>query len=146
MDELLKEKIAAKRQAKRHALQILYSWELNPEEDEELLEETVTETVVEAQHPFAHALVDAVKEHCGELDGLIASHLKKKWSITQLNVVDKNILRLGLAELLYPAADYKEDRGVVIDEAVRLAKDFGGEDSYRLVNGLLNKVAEEKKL
>lgn len=146
MDELLKEKIAAKRQAKRHALQILYSWELNPEEDEELLEETVTETVAEAQHPFAHALVDAVKEHCGELDGLIASHLKKKWSITQLNVVDKNILRLGLAELLYPAADYKEDRGVVIDEAVRLAKDFGGEDSYRLVNGLLNKVAEEKKL
>lgn len=146
MDEFQEERITQKRKARRHALQILYALEINPEEDAELLEGTVTETVGEEQHEFAHLLVDAVRAHLEEVDGLIASHLKKKWSISQLNVVDKNILRMGLTELLYPVPGNRAERAVVIDEAVRLSKDFGGDDSYRLVNGLLNTVAEEKNV
>lgn len=67
----------------------------------------------------------------------------KKWSLSQLNIVDKNILRIAIAEFNYTYED-KADRKVIINEAVELAKVYGGENSYRFINGILSAVTGEK--
>ena len=69
----------------------------------------------------------------------------KKWSLSQLNIVDKNILRIAIAEFNYTYED-KADRKVIINEAVELAKIYGGENSYRFINGILSAVTGEKKM
>ena len=59
------------------------------------------------------------------------------------NIVDKNILRIAIAEFNYTYED-KADRKVIINEAVELAKVYGGENSYRFINGILSAVTGEK--
>lgn len=132
-------KRALRRQARQYALQVLYSLELNPE-PEASTDEILPDTVTGKELAFAEALVESVRSHLDEIDPMLAAHLKR-WSLSQLNVVDKNILRMGVAELLY--TEEKLDKKIVINEAVEMAKVFGGENSYRLVNGILNTIADE---
>lgn len=82
--------------------------------------------------------------HRDEIDGEIVRFLKK-WSLSQLNIVDKNILRIAIAEFNYTYED-KADRKVIINEAVELAKAYGGENSYRFINGILSAVTGKKWL
>jgi N utilization substance protein B len=100
--------------------------------------EDLSSFFAEAEGPVgtqASALAHGAWEGRAELDGVLARHLEN-WSIPRLGVVERAILRLGLYELLHkgslPAA-------VVIDEAVRLAKRFGGDESAALVNAVLDK-------
>jgi N utilization substance protein B len=89
--------------------------------------------------PFAAELVKGVAEHATELDELISSHAKD-WKIDRMPVIDRNLLRMALLEMLYledvPAP-------VAINEAVELAKIYSTEDSSRFVNGLLGSVSAE---
>ena len=62
----------------------------------------------------------------------------------QLNIVDKNTRRLAIAVFKFPAADEKPDCEIVINEAVNLAKTYGGDRSYRFINGILDKIFKEK--
>ncbi len=121
-----------RRDAREYALQVLYSRELNPE-SEPIDAENLNLT--EKDKAFAASLVEAVKDH-PEIDEVIKDHLKN-WSLQQLNTVDKNILRLAIAEFTYSGED-RSDRNVIIDEAVEMAKTYGGEKSYRFINGLLD--------
>ncbi len=121
-----------RRDAREYALQVLYSKELNPESEPIDAEDL---NLTEKDKTFAAALVQAVKDH-EEIDEIIKAHLKN-WSLSQLNTVDKNILRLAIAEYNYSGED-RSDRNVIIDEAVELAKTYGGEQSYRFINGLLD--------
>ena len=131
--------------ARRYAMQALYAFDLNPETG--LLESDEPEAET-AQKPegdygrFADALVACVKRHQEEIDSVLTKHLRK-WSLAQMNVVDKTILRMGVCELLFPEEDI--DAEVVINEAVDMAKIFGGDDSYRLVNGILDAIHREQK-
>jgi N utilization substance protein B len=88
---------------------------------------------------FAADLVKGVAEHATELDELISSHAKD-WKIERMPVIDRNLLRMALFEMLYledvPAP-------VAINEAVELAKIYSTEDSSRFVNGLLGSISAE---
>lgn len=90
----------------------------------------------EGARGFAKELVLGVAAHRDALDALIAEHAKN-WRLERMASVDRNVLRLGVFELLHgdaPAA-------VVIDEAVELARRFGGDRSPAFVNGVLDAVA-----
>lgn len=132
-----------RRTARKYALQVLYALDLNPEPDA-VLDSTVTEKVHGEDLAFAESLIQTVEEHLPEIDGVISAHLRK-WSLSQLNVVDKTILRMGTAEMLFPP-EGKAEKGIVINEAVLMAKEFGGDNSYRFINGILSAVAEERHL
>ncbi|MCW8133161.1 MAG: transcription antitermination factor NusB [Planctomycetota bacterium] len=81
-------------------------------------------------------LVSAVIEHRGELDAEIAA-AAKNWTLNRMAFVDRNILRLGLAELIAcPETPYK----VIINEAVELARRYSSEAACGFVNGLLDKM------
>jgi transcription antitermination protein NusB len=87
--------------------------------------------------PLAVALVEAVGQRSEEIDGLIAAHARG-WSLERMAMTDRNVLRLGVAELL---TQPETPTAVVLDEAVELAKRFGTDDSGRFVNGVLAAIA-----
>jgi len=89
---------------------------------------------------YARALVNGVKAHREELDGIIRKSAEN-WSLERMPVVDRNVLRLGIYELIYTDVP----TGVIIDQAVTLAKMLSTEDSGRFVNGLLGRVARERR-
>ena len=98
-----------------------------------------TSSHVDREERYAHLLAAGVLEKRHEIDSAIES-CSENWSVERMSVIDRNILRLAVYELLYcPETPYK----VVIDEAVELAKTYGTEESSAFVNGVLDKVYRE---
>lgn len=126
-------------------LQTLFEWDLNNIERNEVntvLERNIGEFAQnKTDAPFIEKLLDGVLGKQNELDQVI-SKAAPEWPIDRISPVDRNILRLGLFELLF--ADRKEvPAKVAINEAIELAKQFGGENSSRFVNGVLGAVYKE---
>ena len=95
-------------------------------------EEPVPDVVAQ----FAKTLLQGVTEHSPSLDDVI-QHYAPAWPVKQLSLVDRNILRIALFELLHRPAT---PRKTAVNEAVELAKVFGSESSARFVNGVLGSV------
>jgi N utilization substance protein B len=87
---------------------------------------------------FADALVDAWAARRAEIDGLI-QQVSLRWRLDRMDRVDRNVLRLATSELL---STPETPRGVVLSEAVRLARRYGSDTSPGFVNGLLDAVAK----
>lgn len=126
-------------------LQSLFEWDLNALEKkavQEVLDRNVAEFAPnKTDLPFMEKLLDGVMAKQPELD-LIIEKAAPEWPIDRISPVDRNILRLGLYELLF--ADRNEvPAKVAINEAIELAKQFGGENSSRFVNGVLGAVYKE---
>lgn len=89
---------------------------------------------------YARRLVAGVEDHLAEADALIARYAED-WAVDRMPVVDRNVVRLALFELLWsdgvPVA-------VAINEAVELAKSLSTDDSGRFVNGLLGRIVERE--
>ena len=90
----------------------------------------------EGSRAFAKELVIRVSENQTCLDEKIASHARN-WRVSRMAVVDRNVLRLASFELIYTETPI----GVVLDEAVELARRFGSENSPAFVNGILDALA-----
>ncbi|HEY0964542.1 MAG TPA: transcription antitermination factor NusB [Candidatus Paceibacterota bacterium] len=126
-------------------LQSLFEWDLNALEKKEVLEvleRNVTEFAPnKTDMPFMEKLLDGVIVKRPELD-LVIEKAAPEWPIDRISPVDRNILRLGLYELLF-ANRSEVPAKVAINEAIELAKQFGGDNSSRFVNGVLGAVYKE---
>ncbi|MBI2100102.1 MAG: transcription antitermination factor NusB [Candidatus Vogelbacteria bacterium] len=127
------------------ALQSLFEWDFNnytPAAATTVVRRNVLEFAPGLEDTsFVDSLVGGVMEHQPKLD-LIIGKAAPDWPIEQIAIVDRNILRLGLYELLF--VDKKEvPARVAINEAIELAKTFGGETSGKFVNGVLGAVYKE---
>jgi N utilization substance protein B len=89
---------------------------------------------------FSRRLIEGVIEHRADLDEKIAS-AAENWSVGRMAATDRNLLRLGCYEMHHTDTPVK----VVIDEAVELAKSFGGGQSAQFVNGILDKLMQRKE-
>jgi len=122
------------------AMQALYRLDTDAEGMDEIIKSRAQEeAVTEEDIKYLRAAIAKVREHLDEID----THIKNysiDWSLERLGKVDRAILRLALAEILYvdnvPA-------NVAISEAVRIAKKYGTEHSGRFINGILGKFARE---
>lgn len=126
-------------------LQTLFEWDLNNVERADILNvlgRNIDEFAPnKADAPYMDNLLDGIIGKQSELDQIIVK-AAPEWPIERISPVDRNILRLGLYELLF--ADRKEvPAKVAINEAIELAKQFGGENSSRFVNGVLGAVYKE---
>lgn len=90
---------------------------------------------------FIHQLIDGTIKHVKEIDKIIEK-AAPQWPLNQVAVVDRNVLRVGLYELLFGKRDEVPPK-VAINEAIELAKSFGGESSGKFVNGVLGTVYRE---
>ncbi len=121
--------------ARKRALDILYEADLTGRPLA-----TVLVKHLEADPPppdYAVALVRGVHRHADQLDALISAN-SRDWKLARMPVVDRNLLRIGLFEILH---NPEVPTAVAIDEAVELAKELSTDDSGRFVNGLLARVA-----
>ncbi|MCU0678024.1 MAG: transcription antitermination factor NusB [Candidatus Pacebacteria bacterium] len=126
-------------------LQTMFEWDLNAIDRKaiiDVLDRNIEEFAPnKTDRPFMEKLLEGVLGKQGELD-LVIEKAAPEWPIDRISPVDRNILRLGLFELLF--ADRKEvPAKVAINEAIELAKQFGGENSSRFVNGVLGAVYKE---
>ena len=123
-------------------LQSLFEWDLNSVEKNKI--NTVLERNIEefapnkSDLPFMERLIDGVLQKQKELD-LVIEKAAPEWPIDRISPVDRNILRVGLYELLFANRDDVPAK-VAINEAIELAKQFGGDNSGRFVNGVLGAV------
>ena len=124
--------------AREYALMVVYSNDVNPESSE-IIPDT-EESLSEKDRLFANLLVSSVSENLATIDKNIAKYLNN-WSINQLNIVDKSILRLAIAEFTY--SEDSSGKKIIINESIELAKKYGGENSYRFINGILNAALRE---
>lgn len=126
-------------------MQSLYEWDFKGRKENDLagiLEHTIKEFGSGLEDPeFVIKLVQGVMEHAKEIDETI-ERVAPQWPLDQVAMVDRNVLRLGLFELQYGDHDAVPPK-VAINEAIELAKGFGGEASGRFVNGVLGTVYKE---
>lgn len=124
--------------ARQAALQVLYSGEIVSTQPSKLVEQDLVLEDDFALTDYAKSLIAGVDEHRDEIDDLLEES-SENWSLSRMPIVDRSILRLATYEMKYVDA---VPLSVSINEAVELAKTFGGEDeSSRFVNGVLGKVA-----
>ncbi|MDA8016851.1 MAG: transcription antitermination factor NusB [Thermoanaerobaculia bacterium] len=93
-----------------------------------------------ASFEYARRLVEGAQVHGESIDSLIRRHAEN-WRLERMPVIDRNILRLALYEMLH---EEKVPKVVIVDEAIELAKKFGSENSSRFVNGLLDGVLKSE--
>jgi len=122
------------------ALQVLYQVEQNPGVSPEEIRRFIQRRLLEDRKlcDFTDGLVAGVKEHQARLDAMI-SQVAENWRLDRMAAIDRNILRLGVYEMLFcPEVPAK----VAINEALELAKRYSTAQSSRFVNGILDRVLQ----
>lgn len=126
-------------------LQALFEWDLNAVDKKDaisILDRNIEEFAQnKTDRPFMEKLLSGILRKQPELD-LVITKAAPEWPIDRISPVDRNILRLGLFELLFSERSEVPAK-VAINEAIELAKQFGGENSSRFVNGVLGAVYKE---
>ncbi len=130
---------SARRRAREFALQGLYQWRVGGN-DEAAIEAHLPELedFDKADRQFCLKLLRGVLAQREDLTGRVASHIDR--SVDDLSPIELCILQMGAFELLHhPETPYR----VIINEAIELAKSFGGTDGHKYVNGVLDKLAAD---
>jgi N utilization substance protein B len=130
--------------ARGWALQVLYRWEAGGKEvtlRDALVDTMATRRVSPRRVPYVRTVLAAVDEHLEDIDRRLREALEN-WRLERLSAIDRAVLRLATAELLY--LDDIPPR-VALQEAVRLAEQYGGDDSPRFVNGVLDALYKRER-
>lgn len=127
------------------AMQALFEWDFQGCHDDRI-EDIVTRNVKEfasgiENFDFVSSLVKGTLNNRAAIDSLIEK-CAPEWPLAQVTVIDRNVLRLGIYELMFGNYDEVPPK-VAINEAIELAKTFGGESSARFVNGVLGTIYRE---
>ena len=125
--------------ARELAFELIFEWIFRDESIEDILETAVEARQVE-NDPFARETACGVIEHLEEIDSTIANYLKG-WTLKRVSKVALSVMRLSVYEILYtdiPAS-------VSINEAVELAKKYGGEEDASYINGVLGGIVRGRE-
>lgn len=130
-----------RRRARIAALQVLYELDCTKHKAEETSARLrAGETLTQEGLTFSEELVRGVLQRKSELDSLIEK-LAPAFPVEQMPIVDRNILRLAIFEILYSKGTPLK---VAINEAIELAKGFGSDSSPRLINGILGSITTKR--
>ena len=133
--------MAARQLGRAVVLQSLYEWDFYNRETDltKIIERNLKDLGQDIDEPdFVWRIAKGIIEHLPEIDKVLEK-AAPEWPLSQIALVDRNVLRLGLYELMY--ADPNEvPPKVAINEAIEIAKNYGGENSPKFVNGVLGTV------
>ena len=136
--------MASRHLSRSIAMQSLYEWDFSEKKADlkKIIEKNIKEFGPGLEDTsLVWQLVTGVVRHISGLDKIIEK-AAPEWPLGQITIVDRNVLRLGLFELIYANKEEVPPK-VAINEAIELAKSFGGESSGRFVNGVLGTVYKE---
>ncbi len=136
--------MATRHLARTIVLQSLYEWDFYHHESDlpAIIERNTKDYGPGIDEPdFVWRIAKGVIEHLPEIDAIIR-RVAPEWPLEQVAIIDRNVLRIGLSELLY--ADRNEvPPKVAINEAIEIAKNYGGQNSPKFINGVLGTVYRE---
>jgi len=136
--------MATRHLARTIVLQSFYEWDFYKQKTDliGIVERNLAEFGPGIDEPdFVWRIVKGIVEHLEELNGIITK-FAPEWPLEQIAIIDRNILRVGLYELLH--ADKNEiPPKVAINESIELAKNYGGQNSSRFINGVLGAVFKQ---
>ena len=140
-----KYKMANRHLARSIVLQSLFEWDFARKSDGEAIQ-ILNRNLAEfapgmGEHSFADFLLSSIIKKHNDLDEIIEK-AAPDWPLDKISCVDRNVLRLGLYELLF-AKRAEVPAKVAINEAIELAKTYGGENSGRFVNGVMGSIYKE---
>jgi transcription antitermination protein NusB len=136
--------VSARSKARKQTLDLLYESDIR---GSDLLELLVSRDIVEEGpdarpiREYTKSLVEGIAAHKRKIDELISTYAQG-WDMDRLPAVDRNILRLGIYEILWVV---ELEDGIVIDEALTLAKDLSTENSAGYIHGVLGRIASIKE-
>lgn len=131
---------------RRIVLQTLYEWDFSDKEKDcgSVLDRNFDEFGPDLdEREFAENILRGVLKNLEELNNIITT-AAPQWPLEKTTIVDRNVLRIGLFELIYSDNEEVPPK-VAINEAIELAKEYGGESSGKFVNGVLGTVYNEMK-
>ena len=127
--------MASRRKGRILAFQAIYAWEISgnlPVSNLPIRDESTAEPLPD----FSRLLVSGVIENIAAIDAMIKKHLEN-WDFSRINRVDLAILRISVYALMYQKDTAPS---IVINEAIGISKEFGTDDSYRFINGVLDGI------
>ncbi len=130
--------------ARKVVLQSLYEWDfIDRKKDwKKILKNNFKEVGSDPEKEnFANELLEGLIGKIDAIDKIIVS-AAPQWPLEKITIIDRNVLRIGLYELIYAESEEVPPK-VAINEAIELAKEFGGESSGKFVNGVLGTVYNE---
>lgn len=136
--------MASRHLSRSIAMQSLYEWDFYGKDInlKEIVERNIKDFGPGLENAdFIWGLVDGVKNHLVDLDKII-EQAAPEWPIPQIPIVDRNVLRIGLYELLFSDKEQVPPK-VAINEAIELAKTFAGTTSGKFVNGVLGTIYKQ---
>lgn len=125
------------------AMQTLFAWDFNERQNGDI--DAIIKQNFEQfapnfdDHGFVEGLVKGVINHIEEINTYIVKYATE-WPLDQITIVDRNVLRLGIYELVF---DSNIPAKVAINEAIEIAKAFGGDSSGKFINGVLGAIMKE---
>jgi N utilization substance protein B len=126
-------------------MQSLYEWDFggkNPDKLEAIVERNLQEFGPGLEDKdFVWEIINGVVKHLKDINSIIIK-AAPEWPLDQITIVDRNVLRIGIYELLYANKEEVPPK-VAINEAIELAKSFGGESSGKFINGVLGTIYNE---
>ncbi len=136
--------MATRHLARSIILQSLYEWDFSGKESDlvSIAQRNLDEFGPGINEPdFFWKIIKGIVEHLSDIDNIIATSATE-WPLDQITIIDRNVLRIGVYELLY--ADHEEvPYKVAINEAIELAKNYGGINSGKFINGVLGTVYKQ---
>lgn len=140
--------MSARHRSRQRALQLLFAVDLRKQAAQDAIDQfyeslSITDDPDEplvGRDPFMELLVKGTADHSAELNKLIEEHAQN-WRIERMSVVDRNILRLAVHEMLLA----QTPPAVIIDEALELARQFSGDESVPFINGVLDAIRKRER-
>ena len=131
--------MSARRKARELTLKALYAYEISGSDAQQVSDDIISASQIkEEAKRFSRILFEKVLQNIEKIDDLIKGSVKS-WDFSRIGLVEKNILRIGVCELLFlsdiPVA-------ITINEAIELGKKYGGKDAKNFINGVLDFMAK----
>jgi N utilization substance protein B len=134
--------MGVRRKAREDALQLLYQLEFEPSEPEAARRKFwAVRRTPQAEREYADHLFRSVLDRQAEIDGLIQS-VSKNWRVERMPLVDRNVLRMAVLELIQESTA----PAVVMDEAIEVARKFSSAESAAFINGILDALSRKMGL
>ena len=122
--------------ARASAMKLVYEWDMGGEGGESTVSGMLELSPEEAEYGFMQKVVEGVKANITDIDAKIAKFISTEWEFNRIAKVDLAILRVAVYELDYT----QTPKGVIINEAVELARKYSGDKAFEFVNGVLGTV------
>lgn len=132
-----------RKKARENSLMVLYRWDIRGDSIDRIREEYVEEKGIKNREirEYMDKLLSTVRDKLPEIDSLISEY-SEGWSFDRLGYIERNVLRLGVAELLY--AD-PPDPGRAFNDYLDIVKRYADRKAARFVNGILSKIYKENR-